>query len=95
MASGWGAIRPGDIESAADTIEEACRIAGSENGITKRELDVLMLLARGKTRKEISAELHLSEETIKTHAGKIYQKLSVHSKRELIELIEQRAKSLT
>lgn len=95
MASGWGAIRPGDIESAADTIEEACRIAGSENGITKRELDVLMLLARGKTRKEISAELHLSEETIKTHAGKIYQKLSVHSKRELIEVIEQRAKSLT
>ena len=95
MASGWGAIRPGDAESATDAIEEACRIAGSENGITKRELDVLVLLARGKTRKEISAELHLSEETIKTHAGKIYQKLSVHSKRELIEKIEQRVESLS
>ena len=95
MASGWGAIRPGDAESASDATEEACRIVGSENGITKRELDVLILLARGKTRKEISTELHLSEETIKTHTGKIYQKLSVHSKHELMTKISQRSESLS
>ncbi len=95
MVSGWGSIRPGDAEPVSDPSDEACRIIAGENGITKRELDVLVLLARGHTRKEISERLHLSEETIKTHTGKIYQKLAVHSKRELIALVEKQSDAMS
>ena len=42
----------------------------------------------------IARELNMAEETVKTHTGRIYQKLLVHSKQELIELASQRAASL-
>ena len=49
----------------------------------------MTLLVKGHTRKEISEELHLSEETIKSHTSNVYQKTSVHSKRELARLVEE------
>ncbi len=44
---------------------------------TLRELDVLRLLARGKTNREITQELHLSLSTVKTHLEHIMVKLEV------------------
>lgn len=45
--------------------------------LTPRELDVLRLLARGKTNREITQELHLSLSTVKTHLEHIMAKLKV------------------
>jgi DNA-binding CsgD family transcriptional regulator/tetratricopeptide (TPR) repeat protein len=49
-------------------------------GLTARELQVLRLVAEGKTNKVIAAELFLSEKTIDRHVSKIFDKLDVPSR---------------
>lgn len=45
--------------------------------ISPRELEILALLADGRTNREIGRELHLSEATVKTHLARLYPKLEV------------------
>jgi NarL family two-component system response regulator LiaR len=46
-----------------------------KHDLTDRELEVLRLIAQGKSNKEIAEELVLSEKTVKTHVSNILQKL--------------------
>jgi two-component system, NarL family, response regulator LiaR len=46
-----------------------------KHDLTERELDVLRLIAQGKSNKEIADDLILSEKTVKTHVSNILQKL--------------------
>ena len=48
--------------------------------LSTRELEVLAILATGKSTKEIARELYLSEPTIKTHLASIYRKLEVNNR---------------
>jgi ATP/maltotriose-dependent transcriptional regulator MalT len=50
--------------------------------LTDRELEVLALLARRLSAKEIARRLVISDRTVKRHTANIYQKLGVHSRRE-------------
>lgn len=52
--------------------------------ITRREQDVLRLMAKGHTNETIAEALFLSENTIRNHIANIYAKLGVHSYREAI-----------
>ena len=52
--------------------------------LTKRETEILQLIAEGKTYTQISEELFISKETSKTHIKNIYSKLQVKSKSEAI-----------
>jgi len=52
--------------------------------LTKRETEILSLIAEGKTYTQISEELFISKETSKTHIKNIYSKLQVKSKSEAI-----------
>jgi len=49
--------------------------ATPKHDLTERELEVLRLIAQGKSNKEISEDLVLSEKTVKTHVSNILQKL--------------------
>jgi len=51
--------------------------------LTPREKDVMRLLARGYTYKEIAAELFLGIKTIETHASSVLRKLQLSNRREL------------
>ena len=53
--------------------------AGSE-GLTRRELDVLRLLASGKTNRSIGESLFISEKTVATHVSHIFTKIGVGSR---------------
>jgi len=54
--------------------------AASGHGLTERELQVLRLVATGKTNKSIARELSLSEKTIDRHVSNIFTKLNVGSR---------------
>lgn len=55
--------------------------------LTGRESEIAALLSKGKTYRMISAELHLSENTVKTHIKNIYAKLNIRSRTELVSLM--------
>jgi DNA-binding NarL/FixJ family response regulator len=61
-----------------------CVNARGEVLLTKREQEIIPLVAQGLTNKEISARLSLSEHTIKNHLFRIYEKLGISSRVELI-----------
>ena len=52
--------------------------------LSKREMDVLELIAEGMTNQEIAQELYLSKNTIKSHSSKIYQKLNVNNRNQAV-----------
>jgi DNA-binding NarL/FixJ family response regulator len=56
----------------------------SSESVTGRELEVLTLLARGKSNKEIGTTLYISESTVKSHLRSIFTKLNVLSRTEAI-----------
>ena len=53
-------------------------------GLTPRETDIVMLLARGLSTKEIAAELLISPHTVRDHAKVIYAKTGVRTRAELV-----------
>ena len=59
-----------------------------EYGLSQRERDVFVLLARGYTSTRIQKELYIAAGTVNYHSRNIYAKLGVHSKQELIALFE-------
>jgi len=54
------------------------------NRITPRELEIIRLLAEGKSNKEVSTQLGITVRTVETHRSKIMLKLGLHSLAELI-----------
>ncbi|MCX5405804.1 response regulator transcription factor [Streptomyces sp. NBC_00335] len=53
-------------------------------GVTEREREVLELIARGLSNDEITARLHLSMGTVKTHIGRLLSKLSARDRAQLV-----------
>ncbi len=52
--------------------------------MTGREKDVLVQLLGGRTNREISHELHIDEKTVKNHLWKIYKKMEVSNRTQLL-----------
>ena len=62
----------------------------SNESLTGRELNVLELLAQGKSNKEIGVNLYISETTVKSHLRSIFRKLNVLSRTEAITVASRR-----
>jgi len=58
-------------------------------GLTKREAEILNLVAQGKVNKEIAATLFITENTVKAHLGSIYEKLHVRTRRQVMALADE------
>jgi DNA-binding CsgD family transcriptional regulator len=69
-----------DVAALDATAEEDAPAPASTHGLTARELQVLRLVASGKTNKAIASELCLSEKTIDRHVSNIFTKLNVASR---------------
>ena len=57
---------------------------GPAGGLSDREMEVLVLAARGLSNHRIAEELHLSESTVKRHLANVYQKVGVNSRTEAV-----------
>ena len=67
--------------------KEVNRNVLKEKGISAREEEVVKLLVKGLSYKEIAGELFISLPTVQSHIGRIYRKTGVNSKIELINLL--------
>jgi len=55
-------------------------------GVTKRELEILDLIAKGMSNREIANQLFVSENTIKTHSSRLFDKLSAKRRTQAIQI---------
>ena len=55
-------------------------------GITPRELEILEAIAAGLSNREIAARLFVSENTVKTHAGRLFDMLSARRRTQAVQL---------
>lgn len=72
----------------SSSTEEALDRISDRHGFTEREREVALLTIRGRSAPYISEELCLSQATIRTYQRRIYQKMSIHGKQELIDSVE-------
>lgn len=75
-----------EVESAFK--RRATEMAGLY-GLTRREEEILVYVARGRSARVISEELFISENTTWSHIKRIYAKTGKHSKQELLDLFEE------
>ena len=83
MSGGGNVLSPKVIQNLFETIDSG---GSSENGhpsprttgsLTQRETDILALLSEGRSNRDISRALFLSEKTVKAHLAAIFRKLGV------------------
>jgi DNA-binding NarL/FixJ family response regulator len=63
---------------------KAFRNAAEDDGLSERELEVLLMVARGMSNHQVAVSLHLSEATIKRHLANIYPRIGVSSRGEAV-----------
>jgi DNA-binding CsgD family transcriptional regulator len=72
---------PGPLEPFAVNEEQL-----KERGITKRELEILELIAQGMSNREIAEKLFVSENTVKTHSSRLFDKLSAKRRTQAVQI---------
>ena len=58
-------------------------------GITRRELEILELIAQGMSNREIAEKLFVSENTVKTHSSRLFDKLSAKRRTQAVQIGKQ------
>ena len=74
-----------------DELRATCASIGACYGLTKREAEILACLYQGMSRTDMSTQLDISNETVKTHVSHIYAKTGLHSRQELVDLMNKQA----
>lgn len=81
VVAGESHMTPALLRRLLDELADRGRQADpAHSSLTPREREVLVALARGLSNEEISRELVISQKTVKTHLGKIFDKLEVDSR---------------
>lgn len=95
LDSTWGVLleEKQDDPARSQGIEErnalvgACSELARKCNLSQREEEVLLLLAQHKTARDIEHELCVANGTAKAHIRHVYQKLNIHTREELFELV--------
>ncbi len=77
-----------DSDAVTDRIAQQASRLRERYRLSARETEVMELIARGHSVARIAEMLVVSESTIRTHSKRIYTKLDIHKKQELVDLIE-------
>lgn len=86
---GAGSGRAADGEPLyRDRISKQAALLRQHYRLSARETEVMELIARGNSVARIAEDLVVSENTIRTHSKRIYAKLAIHKKQDLLDLIE-------
>ena len=88
-ADTWAERVRAELRASGETLRR--RKAWQEEELTPQELQISLHVARGMTNREVGAALFLSHKTIEFHLGRIYRKLKMHSRAELIRRFAREA----
>lgn len=91
----WLALKLNKPKTTTVTVEKEVRVSNEnfvlnegaldEMNISKRELEVLALMAQGLSNQEIAGALFVSLNTIKTHSSNVFEKLGVQRRTQAVE----------
>ena len=91
VASPENSPLPEHTETQADALDAhagACAAVAARGNLTSRETEILSLLAQGHTQKKVAEALFISISTVQWYARGIYRKQGVHSRQELIDMVD-------
>ena len=74
-----------ELEATGETVRK--RTDDTRGDLTPQELQIAQRAARGQTNPEIGAQLFLSPRTVEYHLRKVFQKLEINSRRELVNAL--------
>jgi len=74
----------GDGDAVIVVSPHTFRDPAEADGLSERELEVLLMVARGMSNQQIATSLHLSEATVKRHLANIYPRIGVSSRGEAV-----------
>ncbi len=77
-----------DARGTEDLTAIRCARVRELYGLSSREAEVMELIVRGNTGPAIAEMLFISENTMRTHSKRIYAKMGMHEKQELVVLVE-------
>ena len=85
----WDATRTELVAALAHTVASSARSAAPSDAdpgvrLTEREVQVLRGMSQGKSNGQIGRELYLSEDTVKTHARRLFRKLGVRDRAQAV-----------
>lgn len=84
--------RPVRFEHSAERtllVDEKVDILAKRYHLAGRGVEVLRLLAKGRTGTRIEQELYMSRGTVNTHMRLLYHKLGIHSRQELLDMLDE------
>ena len=84
VSKGGSLIEPAVAGKVLDRLAELSRQAQVPEALSEREVEVLILIAKGASNKLIATNLCIGESTVKTHIQSIFQKLAVNGRTEAV-----------
>lgn len=87
VADGQSLISPSMAAKLIDefkTMSKPDKVTGAALKLTERELDVLRLVAKGLSNRDVAQRLAISENTVKNHVRNMLEKLQLHSRMEAV-----------
>ena len=85
----WADRTRAELSASGETLRR--RKSWEVEELTPQELQISLHVARGMTNREVGTALFLSHKTIEFHLGRIYRKLKMHSRAELISRFARQA----
>jgi DNA-binding CsgD family transcriptional regulator len=77
-------VREVMVEAPVNFVRDETKLASL--GITPRELEILQLIAEGLSNKEIAERVFVSENTVKTHSSRVFDKLCARRRTQAVQL---------
>lgn len=77
-------VREVEVAVPANFVRDQARL--EQLGITPRELEILELIAAGLSNREIAGRLFVSENTVKTHLSRVFEKLGARRRTQAVQL---------
>jgi DNA-binding CsgD family transcriptional regulator len=77
------------LRSEAQDLDTICKLLTERYRLTNREEEIMILLARGRSAPYIESKLQIKLNTVQSHTKNLYRKLDIHSRQELLSIIEE------